>query len=240
MTGFSKIIESIEELGQTSLSFSNLLPKDSSDEEWELLESLGVKKLKSDDLFWCVELPEGWSIIPSENHSLYSHLVDTSGFRRAEIFYKAVSYDRVAKMSVFKNRIRIEVYMDEVNIKDCGLEQIIGPIQIGTYGLVEEDFGFIIGDIFYYTPESSSDKTVFTAECSSFVATPWTKEAFKAERQKAIGEDRKTMYKVTSASKTIQEKVARAWIEANLPSGNHQWTHEFTEALATVQEGLGR
>lgn len=68
--------------------------------EWGVI----VKEDPSDaktrgDLFFEVELPEGWRIEPTD-HSMWTKLVDALGYERAMIFYKAAFYDRSAHMNI--------------------------------------------------------------------------------------------------------------------------------------------
>lgn len=73
------------------------LPKDGLDDA----EKLGIKVIgpsEGDELFVDVELPEGWSIVPTD-HSMHSSLIDEKGRKRAGIFYKAAFYDRSASIS---------------------------------------------------------------------------------------------------------------------------------------------
>lgn len=65
-----------------------------------------------DHLFVNVIFPEGWKIVV-ENR-LYSILYDQNGSRRAGIFYKAVSYDRKANLTIFP---RYELKRQEHNIE---------------------------------------------------------------------------------------------------------------------------
>jgi hypothetical protein len=78
---------------------------------WDELEKAGVKRLgpvDGDDLFQRAELPAGWSIKRTD-HSMWSHLLDDKGRKRASIFYKAAFYDRRATLSL-DTRFKIESY----------------------------------------------------------------------------------------------------------------------------------
>jgi hypothetical protein len=73
-------------------------------------EKMGIKvigKSKNDDLFFDVELPQGW-VLNETCHSMHSELLDEHGRKRAGIFYKAAFYDRTADIT-FHNRIRYKV-----------------------------------------------------------------------------------------------------------------------------------
>ena len=59
-------------------------------------EKMGINIVAEyDDLFYSVELPEGWRI-EATGHSLWNNLFDNHGRKRATFFYKAAFYDRDA------------------------------------------------------------------------------------------------------------------------------------------------
>lgn len=59
-------------------------------------ERMGIKIVDTyDDLFYTVELPEGWKI-EATDHSMWNNLIDNQGRKRANFFYKAAFYDRDA------------------------------------------------------------------------------------------------------------------------------------------------
>ena len=60
-----------------------------------------------DDLFWNVELPDGWKI-EATDHSMWNNLFDDKGRKRANFFYKAAFYDRDAFIN-FDTRFHISV-----------------------------------------------------------------------------------------------------------------------------------
>lgn len=60
-----------------------------------------------DDLFYNVELPEGWQI-KATDHSMWNNLVDNKGRKRAQFFYKAAFYDRDAFIN-FNTRFHVDV-----------------------------------------------------------------------------------------------------------------------------------
>ena len=73
-------------------------------------EELGIVigDVKEGDEIWTsVVLPEGWSLRASGDHAMYSDLVDERGRPRAQIFYKAVFYDRKAHIFPPNKRYRI-------------------------------------------------------------------------------------------------------------------------------------
>lgn len=103
-----KAIEDQEKREQQKMIAVTKLPKSFSMYSGEKLsvrkcyEKLGIKIVKEyDDLFYDVELPEGWKI-KATNHSMWSKLLDEKGRERASIFYKGAFYDRDAFISFLK------------------------------------------------------------------------------------------------------------------------------------------
>lgn len=90
-------IEAQEAQGQRDLCVNGgLLPIDGGRRYQGEFEVIGIKFLgKADDLFYKVELPQGWRIAPTD-HSMWSELLDAKCRKRAGIFYKAAFYDRSA------------------------------------------------------------------------------------------------------------------------------------------------
>lgn len=68
--------------------------------EWAALGVEIVAPSQGDPLFVDVVLPEGWAIVASAEHSMWSDLLDERGRKRAEIFYKAAFYDRKAHVRI--------------------------------------------------------------------------------------------------------------------------------------------
>lgn len=59
-------------------------------------EKMGIKVIEEcDDLFFTVELPEGWEI-KATDHSMWNNVVDDKGRKRISFFYKGSFYDRDA------------------------------------------------------------------------------------------------------------------------------------------------
>jgi hypothetical protein len=113
-------IERQEAAGQVELcSSSTRLPKNviyPTLTPEVLAEKLGIKVNGDyDDIFWNVELPAGWKIVPTD-HAMHNDLVDNKGRRRAGIFYKAAFYDRNAHIS-FTRRFSVESEYQDVH--DC-------------------------------------------------------------------------------------------------------------------------
>ena len=93
-------IEAQEAAGQRSFVASETLPGEVLAGTREELEAMGIEYIEQvDDLFWRVNLPEGWKRV-STDHSMWSHLVDDKGRQRASIFYKAAFYDRRAHVGI--------------------------------------------------------------------------------------------------------------------------------------------
>lgn len=57
---------------------------------------MGIKIIsKYNNLFYSVELPDGWEI-KATDHSMWNDLLDNNGRKRASLFYKAAFYDERA------------------------------------------------------------------------------------------------------------------------------------------------
>lgn len=71
-------------------------------------EAMGIKVLDEyDDLFYSVEVPEGWEIKPTD-HSMWNEVIDDKGRKRASFFYKGAFYDRSAFIN-FEHRYSFSV-----------------------------------------------------------------------------------------------------------------------------------
>lgn len=98
--GPSGAILADEAQGQLELVRSMKLPTDGS--ELAKVAELGIKfgpVDKDDPIFRDATLPAGWRKVPEPSHSMWSYVVDEKGRRRADVFYKAASYDRHAHIS---------------------------------------------------------------------------------------------------------------------------------------------
>lgn len=74
----------------------------------EQYKKMGIKIIEEyDDLFWNVELPEGWEI-KATDHYMWNELRDSKGRKRATFFYKAAFYDRSAFIN-FETRFTLSV-----------------------------------------------------------------------------------------------------------------------------------
>lgn len=97
-------IEASEARGQRALINSDVLPKElngvSACTTEQAFAKLGITIMgEADDLFYKVNLPEGWKKV-AEDHDMWSKVVDENGCERMSIFYKAAFYDRNAFFSV--------------------------------------------------------------------------------------------------------------------------------------------
>jgi hypothetical protein len=92
-------IEAQEAAGQKALVNSELLPIDGLD---EVAEKLGITYVRTevDGIFYKAQLPAGWTKKAAPDHSMWSHIYDEKGVKRASIFYKAAFYDRSAHISL--------------------------------------------------------------------------------------------------------------------------------------------
>ena len=94
------LIERSEQRGQDVLVKSDVLPRKYNVGNRQELEQMGVIfGEEADDIFVYVTLPEGWKK-ESNNHSMWSKLLDDQGRERASIFYKAAFYDRDAHTNI--------------------------------------------------------------------------------------------------------------------------------------------
>lgn len=100
-----------EASGQRSFTTSDTLPTDMGQDDRKALEQAGVvfgDQVPGDEMFTYATLPAGWKKVAT-SHSMWSHLVDDKGRKRASMFYKAAFYDRSAHLNT--NR-RFGVGMD--------------------------------------------------------------------------------------------------------------------------------
>lgn len=104
-------IEAQEKRGQETFVNSEILPIEAP---WEQLEKMGIEVDGNyDELFLKVKLPKGWRK-EATDHSMWSHLLDDKGRKRASIFYKAAFYDRRSDMHLDR-RFNIERNWDLKN-----------------------------------------------------------------------------------------------------------------------------
>ena len=102
--GNPSAIELQEKTGQRELITSNQLPvslgmRGTANEDYEKMGIRIIGETEGDNIFFDVELPQGWKIQPTE-HPMWSELVDSKGRIRSSIFYKAVFYDRSAHVRI--------------------------------------------------------------------------------------------------------------------------------------------
>lgn len=104
----SKAIENQEKRGQQMVMEYRRLPKATNRcsnirpkrDDFEFTkaqyEKMGIKIIDEyDDLFWNVQLPDGWKI-EAATSAIWNYLIDDKGRKRASFFYKAAFYDRDA------------------------------------------------------------------------------------------------------------------------------------------------
>jgi len=110
--GSTRYIEDQERQGQTQLAASTTIPAKLNGCTEEDLRALGFelepKPTSGDLLFRPAMLPHGWKIVPT-SHAMWSDLVDSRGFIRGSIFYKAAFYDRSAHLGL---SVRLHVHED--------------------------------------------------------------------------------------------------------------------------------
>jgi len=143
-------IENQEARGQRELVRSSQLPA-----KWggynqfdasRLYAQMGIEVIgitEDDPLFFKVILPDGWKK-QATDHSMWSHLMDEKGRKRAMIFYKAAFYDRDAFIDPEQRfSFRVIEYLPE---EEKGhYKEVIVKIPISG----NENIRFSFGDQFY-------------------------------------------------------------------------------------------
>ncbi len=126
-------IRAQEKQGQQELVNSDRLPRDleiygDHRTPQELYAALGIVVTdEADDLFFNVQLPQGWHK-QDTSHDMWSKVLDEKGRERLSVFYKAAFYDRKAHAHICKRYNFTSVYGDEghilnaVSITDSGKE----------------------------------------------------------------------------------------------------------------------
>lgn len=101
--GSTPYIEAQERQGQAQLAKSTTIPTRLNGCTEDQLRALGFElgpvPTTGDTLFRPALLPQGWKIVPTD-HSMWSDLVDSRGFVRGSMFYKAAFYDRGAHLGL--------------------------------------------------------------------------------------------------------------------------------------------
>ena len=140
----SKAIENQEKRGQQMVveycrlpkatnHCSNIRPKrDDFEFTKAQYEKMGIKIIDEyDDLFWNVQLPDGWKI-EATTYPLWNDLIDDKGRVRATFFYKATFYDRDAFINF---NTRYTAYIDytddypEIDDEGWPKSHIIGRVK---------------------------------------------------------------------------------------------------------------
>lgn len=109
--GNPSAIERQEAQGQSELVNSSQLPVSSNTmgvDAKEQYEKMGIKVKgvsKGDEIFFDVEMPNGWKK-EATDHSMWNKLLDDKGRERAMFFYKAAFYDRSSHID-FKRRFNV-------------------------------------------------------------------------------------------------------------------------------------
>lgn len=88
----------------------------------EQYEKMGIKIIDEyDDLFFSVELPEGWEI-KATDHSMWNNVFDDKGRKRISFFYKGAFYDRDA-FSNFERRYGYKILPFDNYESDASYEE---------------------------------------------------------------------------------------------------------------------
>ncbi len=100
MMGEKNVVDHVEAEGQARAVASTMMAKEMepSREEWEKL-GFTFTDIPGDEVLCEASLPEGWSMEETD-HPMWINIVDQNGMKRGSMFYKAVFYDRVARMSL--------------------------------------------------------------------------------------------------------------------------------------------
>lgn len=118
-----------------------------------------------DDLFYNVQLPEGWQI-KATDHSMWNDLVDDKGRKRANFFYKAAFYDRDAFIN-FETRfhICIDHVADTGDYEVWSKSDFIGRIKDRETVIFETEIAKNIGDYW----EDDKTKTELRKELAAYM-----------------------------------------------------------------------
>lgn len=126
-------------------------------------EKMGIVIVEAyDDLFWNVNLPEGWEI-KATDHSMWNNLFDNKGKKRANFFYKAAFYDRDAFIN-FDTRFHISVD----HIADINSDYEVWK------------------DSDYQGTAKDGEKIIFTTECVPATGDYWKDDDVKANLRKQL------------------------------------------------------
>jgi len=128
-----------ESEGQKQLVISSQLPvkcdynRNEAEAQYTLMGIKVLGKTKGDDIFYDVQLPDGWKKVGTD-HSMWSKLIDDKGRTRAMIFYKAAFYDRSTHIDFCKRyQTRSEHFESEKNpAKDFDHARIVNVIDTAT------------------------------------------------------------------------------------------------------------
>lgn len=215
--GSSGFIESQESEGQKDLCASTALPIDGA-EAWETLQSWGVVKgEKLDDLFCNATLPVGWSLKPS-NHSMWSHLHDDRGLKRASVFYKAAFYDRSAHIGIDS---RFHVFQDfdfkdgvQFLVKDSAMDRVVSRTGPAFFAKVGDDFGIVFQECFWWrvTREYSTAKFSMSSPVSSLDVSIVSGAQFQALQKESETMNR-YLYSIERAARNFLESISREFLE---------------------------
>ena len=99
-----------------------IVDKNISEYTKQQYEKMGIKVVEEyDDLFYSVELPEGWEI-KATDHSMWNDVVDNNGRKRISFFYKGAFYDRDA-FSNFAHRYSFSISPFDDYQSDVGYQE---------------------------------------------------------------------------------------------------------------------
>ncbi len=126
-------IEAQEARGQRDLVASEALPIKLQGATRKQLTEIGfVFGDDIDELFVSCQLPPGWKKEATE-HSMHSNLLDASGSKRGNIFYKAAFYDRKADMWM-RPRYSVDAYVQVGDNYEIHVMDAVGKVSLRSFG----------------------------------------------------------------------------------------------------------
>ncbi|MEA3249894.1 MAG: hypothetical protein U9Q03_06120 [Patescibacteria group bacterium] len=102
MTGdYDAAVEGSQDIAQKRVARGNKLPLDGLEKHRAQLEEWGFTVGEPlDHLFTEVELPEGWSFVPHDDHNMYCDIHDPQGRQCGTVFYNSAPWNQRAWFSL--------------------------------------------------------------------------------------------------------------------------------------------
>jgi hypothetical protein len=207
-----------------------LIPKPDSEKDKKSLTNLGLIFYEDyDDYLVDAELPEGWTI-SSTNETYFTFLLDSHGYRRAQLYINQSFWDRDSYIRVINNRFEIvETVTDSWGmafaIQDYGLDRIVRRYDKITYAVCKDDpnqVGFVFQGAFTYMNTNSDSYGEPTITVDSDCATTISSDEF----YRVIFSDDYRGKGITKYKNVTGSQQAKLDIE-KYPKGEAQWSTEF-------------